>query len=211
MIKLVGGDKGIVKSSGTLNASGRSSLIPPSEGGTEGGLTGGTVQVLGEKVGLFNMASIDVSGDLGGGTVLIGGDFQGKNPDIMNASRTYVGSDATITADALTNGDGGKVIVWADEWTKYYGNISARGGSESGDGGFVEVSGKDTLVFQGMADTFAPNGAVGTILLDPATLTITDATNTSGDQDANLTADNQILSGDVDTAPAVTAFPEFIL
>ncbi|HJX33913.1 MAG TPA: filamentous hemagglutinin N-terminal domain-containing protein, partial [Desulfatiglandales bacterium] len=98
-IVLNGGSQGIVSNSGVLDASGRSSSslagdnysIPPSEGGTQGGATGGSVDVLGDLVGLFDNSFIDVSGDLGGGTVRIGGDYQGSNPSIQNASRTYVG------------------------------------------------------------------------------------------------------------------------
>ncbi|GAG00968.1 unnamed protein product, partial [marine sediment metagenome] len=161
-IALLGGDQGIVANSGVLNASGK-----------EAGQTGGEVQVLGDKVGLFETAHIDVSGDLGGGTVLVGGDFQGSNPDIRNASRTYVGPDATITAEAYSEGDGGKVIVWADEATWFYGDINAQGGSLSGNGGFVEVSGKESLLFNGQVSTLAANGEIGTLLLDPDYITIT--------------------------------------
>ncbi|MDB4444534.1 filamentous hemagglutinin N-terminal domain-containing protein, partial [bacterium] len=164
VIKLVGGNQGIVSNSGVLDASGK-----------EKGQTGGTVHVLGEKVGLFDSAMIDVSGYLGAGTVLLGGDFQGKNPNIQNASRTYVGPDASIIADAITNGDGGKVIVWADDWTKFYGSISARGGDLGGDGGFVEVSGKENLGYYGHVDALAPMGTIGTLLLDPLNITIQDA------------------------------------
>jgi filamentous hemagglutinin family protein len=124
VIKLMGGDEGVVANSGTLDASGKVA-----------GAKGGTVQVLGDKVGLFGDGLIDVSGDAGGGTVLVGGDFQGKNPSIMNASRTYVSPEFSIKADALTNGDGGRVIVWSDEVTRFYGDISARGGALGGDGG----------------------------------------------------------------------------
>jgi filamentous hemagglutinin family protein len=133
---------------------------------------GGTVQVLGNLVGLTGHASIDASGDTQGGTVLIGGDFQGRNPEVRNAFRTYVGPDATIDADAVTGGEGGKVIVWADDVTRFYGNISARGGANSGDGGFVEVSGKRALDFQGFVNTLAPHGTTGTLLLDPDFITI---------------------------------------
>lgn len=136
--------------------------------------TGGTVEVLGNKVGLIDGASIDVSGESGGGTVLVGGDFQGANPDVQNAYRTYVGPDATIAADAVTSGDGGRVVVWSDDTTRFYGSISARGGSESGDGGFVEVSGKVNLDFNGRVDTGAPAGQAGTLLLDPQNITIID-------------------------------------
>jgi len=45
--------------------------------------------VLGSRVGLTGDAKIDASGQLGGGTVLVGGDYQGKNPDIQNANITY--------------------------------------------------------------------------------------------------------------------------
>ncbi|MDP2241288.1 MAG: filamentous hemagglutinin N-terminal domain-containing protein, partial [Burkholderiales bacterium] len=143
--------------------------------GTGAGQTGGTVQVLGEKVGLFDHASINVSGDAGGGTVLVGGDYQGKNLSVQNASATYVSPDASIKADAITNGDGGKIVVWADDVTRFGGNISARGGANSGDGGFVEVSGKRYLDFRGMADTRAPMGQDGTLLLDPDEIHIINA------------------------------------
>jgi len=149
---------------------------------------GGRVEVLGDKVGLIGSASIDVSGERGGGTVLVGGDFQGKNPQIRNAYRTYVGPDTTIKADAVTSGDGGKVVVWSEDTTRYYGSISARGGAQGGDGGFAEVSGKRNLDFNGRVDTSAPAGHAGTLLLDPQNITIQDnspATN-DGDLAANV-------------------------
>src|SRR4051812_2057203 len=52
---------------------------------------GGKIQMLAQQVALLGNAKLDASGAMGGGTVLIGGDFQGKNPDIQNAQRTYVG------------------------------------------------------------------------------------------------------------------------
>ncbi len=141
--------------------------------------TGGTVHVFGEKVGLQGNAKIDVSSIAGGGTVLIGGDFQGKNPDIQNAIFTYVGQDAEIKVDALENGNGGRVIVWSDEATYHYGQISARGGELGGDGGFVEVSGKN-LDFHGLVDTRAPLGEIGTLFLDPNDIEIKTAVVTTG-------------------------------
>ena len=104
--------------------------------------------------------------------MLVGGDFQGKNPNVQNAFRTYVGPDATIKADAITNGNGGKVVVWADDVTRFYGNVSTRGGAQSGDGGNVEVSGKGTLDFSGLVVTAAPFGRNGTLLLDPTNIEV---------------------------------------
>lgn len=103
---------------------------------------GGHIEITGERVGLFGETTVDASGATGGGEVLVGGDYQGKNPDIKNASATVISTDSTIKADAINNGDGGKVIVWADDVTKFHGTISATGGSESGDGGFVEKIGR---------------------------------------------------------------------
>ena len=136
---------------------------------------GGTVYVLGNRVGLFDESQVNASGITGGGEILIGGDFQGSNPDIQNASQTYVGANTSIIADAVKKGDGGKVIVWADGTTQYYGDISARGGAVSGDGGFVEVSGKSWLDFSGYVNTSAANGEFGTLLLDPKNIIIEDA------------------------------------
>lgn len=137
----------------------------------------GRVEVLGDKVSLFNNAKIDVSSETGGGTVLIGGEYQGRET-LINASRTYIDDSVRINADAFTDGNGGRVIVWADEVTGFYGNISARGGSVSGNGGFVEVSGKEHLIFRGDVDTSAVNGFTGTLLLDPTDIVIA---NGSGD------------------------------
>ncbi|MBI3386843.1 MAG: filamentous hemagglutinin N-terminal domain-containing protein, partial [Deltaproteobacteria bacterium] len=169
-----GGDKGVVSVSGTLQASGQ-----------RAGEKGGTVKVLGEYVGLFDNAKINASGDAGGGTVLIGGNFQGKGPE-HNAFRTYVGPNASIHADAVTNGDGGKVVVWSNDTTRYYGSISVRGGAQSGDGGFVEISGKHNLAFDGKVDTTAPHGKAGSLLLDPDNITI--VVDTTGANDAQVGA-----------------------
>lgn len=133
---------------------------------------GGSVDVLGNRVGLMAGAAIDASGPAGGGTVRVGGDFHGANPDVPNAQRTYVDPSATIHADATQSGDGGKVAVWADDQTQGYGMISARGGPQGGDGGLVEVSGKQKLAFGASVDTSAAKGKLGTLLLDPDTINI---------------------------------------
>ncbi|HMJ66250.1 MAG TPA: right-handed parallel beta-helix repeat-containing protein, partial [Candidatus Binatia bacterium] len=176
---LLRADRGTVVNSGTLDASGKAA-----------GAKGGEVQVLGQRVGLAGTSKIDVSGDAGGGTVLVGGDFQGKNPNVPNAERTIVAKGASIKADALKSGDGGKVIVWSDEATRYLAEISARGAG-AGKGGFVEVSGKQSLSFNGKVDVSGQTP--GTVLLDPKTITIAasnpdiNGNGTAGDDIAALT------------------------
>ncbi|WLT37480.1 hypothetical protein NON20_16790 [Synechocystis sp. B12] len=73
-------------------------------------------------------ATVDVSGNGGGGTVRIGGDFQGQLT-LPNASQTLIDSNSVVKADALLTGNGGTVIVWADDSTRFSGNISAQGGT----------------------------------------------------------------------------------
>src|SRR5205814_4501252 len=155
----------------------------------DAGTTGGTVKVLGDKVGLFDGTRIDASGEAGGGTVLIGGNAHGSGPE-RNASQTIVAKDAAIDADAVATGDGGKVIVWSDRATKFHGAISARGGAASGNGGFAEVSSKDFLAYRGHADLSAPRGRAGTLLLDPASLTITGGAGDGDNDGSNLTFDS---------------------
>ena len=63
--------------------------------------------------------------------------------------------------------NGGQVIIWADDTTTFAGAITARGGANGGNGGFVEISGKRTLNYSGLANLSAPLGTTGTLLLDP--------------------------------------------
>ncbi|MGL5082045.1 MAG: CHAT domain-containing protein [Microcoleaceae cyanobacterium] len=142
------------------------------------GEAGGTIGIFGEKIGVI-AAEIDASGTQGGGTVLVGGGYKGQG-DVPNALRSFVDQDSVISADALMNGEGGRVIVWADEATGFYGQANARGGNESGNGGFVEVSGREYLDFQGTVDVSAPMGNPGTLLLDPRNITISNDPSSSG-------------------------------
>ena len=164
-----------IKLAGTISAAGR-----------HRGTTGGTIVVSGEHIKLAN-AKIDASGRRGGGKVLIGGDWGGGHPDlslVTNASAklenftiataTTVSVDAktTINASATGRGNGGKVVLWSDSQTTFAGTILASGGAESGGGGFVEVSSQQLLNYSGTTDTRAPNGKVGTLLLDPFDVSI---------------------------------------
>jgi fibronectin-binding autotransporter adhesin len=168
-IILDGGEHGNVSVSGIIDASGRTP-----------GQRGGTAKFLGEQIYVKD-AHVDVSGDMGGGEILIGGNYQGIGPE-HNATITFANSNTHLLADAITYGDGGKIIVWANDATGFFGNISARGGSAGGDGGFVETSGKNYLdVGNATVNTLAPMGVNGTWLLDPTDVTISSAA-TSGNE-----------------------------
>ncbi len=177
----------LVRNSGSINASsvvnegGRVFLKATGDMLVDGGKLearsgsgkGGQVDVLGDRVAVMNAAEIDVTGATGGGRIRVGGDFQGKNPDIQNASITYFSQDAVLKADASGTGDGGTVIVWADDTTRAYGHIFARGGANGGNGGFIETSGHRYLDVEGIrVGAGAAKGAAGTWLLDPDNITI---------------------------------------
>lgn len=151
---------------------------------------GGKITIAGQgsNIALIN-AQLNAAGNAGGGTILVGGDYLGGTTGTnrldrsFNAENLFINSGTSLNADALNQGDGGTIINWADNSTRFYGQISARGGTLSGNGGFVEVSGKQYLNFQGTVDTTAPNGTTGTLLLDPTDIYIIDGTS-----DFNITS-----------------------
>jgi hypothetical protein len=149
------------------------------------GSQGGSVTVTGAAITLTPTAAVDVSGNNGGGSVRIGGDFHGQG-STPTAQQTFIAAGATINADALAQGAGGSVVIWSNEQTWYYGSIFARGGAELGDGGNLEVSGKQNLVYNGPADTSAVKGRDGTLLLDPYDINIVVDGDTSDWRDAQF-------------------------
>jgi filamentous hemagglutinin family protein len=167
-VYLDGGAGGTVTMSGTVDAS-----------GSAPGAHGGNVTVLGKDVGLMAGATVNASGDAGGGTVLVGGNWQGGGEE-KHAQATYMDPSATIHADATAEGDGGKVVLWSDDYTGFYGNISARGGAQGGDGGNVETSSHGDLQAVGGVDATAVAGAPGKWLLDPASVMISSSADSGG-------------------------------
>lgn len=136
--------------------------------GSRRGEKGGNITITGDRVALEDYANVDASGQTGGGTVKIGGDYQGTG-DTLTANKTYIGENATVTVDATAQGDGGTAIIWADDSTQFYGTVFARGAG-NGNGGFAEISGKRVLEFLGNADLSGK--AYGTLLLDPNIINI---------------------------------------
>ena len=78
---------------------------------------GGLVKIEGDKIELAENSLIDVTGNAGGGDVLVGGDWQGgtkeelrvlEYPNEMHqAKEVIMKKNAVIDASALTEGDGG--------------------------------------------------------------------------------------------------------
>ncbi len=175
---------------GTVQLSG-SGLRVPTDSGTvilSGGISaacqtpgclGGGVTAVGDRIALIQ-ANLDASGTQGGGTIRLGGNYQGQGT-LPRATQVFVDRNSTIRADATQRGDGGQVILWSDQATQFQGQISARGGSQGGNGGQVEVSSLGNLGVQGSVDVSATAGQSGSVLFDPRNITIINATGAADD------------------------------
>jgi filamentous hemagglutinin family protein len=101
----------------------------------------------------------------------------GGNISILSSIGS-INQSGSVSADSIMNGNGGDIIMIAEEDMIHSGNSSARGGDNSGRGGFVETSGFGNLKINSLVDTRALNGEWGSWLIDPANLDIGDAAGT---------------------------------
>lgn len=162
IVLLAGMNMGTLDISGTLDVSGGAAA------------RAGRVVATAHDVTLTGL-HINASGGAGGGEVLIGGGYQGNNPEVPNADTLVMDASTRIQADALNKGNGGLVVLWSNSTTEAHGDISARGGASGGDGGLVETSSRRLDVSGVQVDTRAPQGRTGDWLLDPADVTISSA------------------------------------
>ena len=135
---------------------------------------GGKIAVTGERVAVLDGAQVSADGATGGGTVHLGGGWQGQDEYLSNAQQTVVQANTHVSANATELGNGGEVVVWADNYAAVNAEIQAKGGLQGGNGGRVETSGKEVLAVNVAANTSAPKGTAGQWLIDPANLTVID-------------------------------------
>ncbi|MFZ9738442.1 MAG: filamentous hemagglutinin N-terminal domain-containing protein, partial [Prochlorotrichaceae cyanobacterium] len=147
--------------------------------------------VLAGQLDILSPAQVVIArSDLAAYGVRIGGDFQGKG-EFVTAQETIVEATSTIAAgnawgDPLDAsglpsnpqdpGDpfatAGRVIVWADDKTRFLGYLH-------NPAGFAEISGKREL---DLGSNWDQRINVAELLLDPTNITITTGTGTYGDQ-----------------------------
>jgi filamentous hemagglutinin family protein len=155
--------------------------------GTKGG------QVVANATGQVRVgpaATIDASGDAGGGVIAVGTTAAraiggaSVTPTLV-AQSVSLAAGSHLRANATRRGTGGHIAVLSQHATTQSGDISARGGAQGGDGGWIEVSG-GKVGFGGLLDAGAPAGKVGSVLIDPANLVLgadgTDRTTTYIDE-----------------------------
>ncbi|WP_295928134.1 MBG domain-containing protein [uncultured Xanthomonas sp.] len=159
-----GGSVRLVGSGGDVASSGRIDVS---------GTHGGSVQLLSD--GAVNVAGrIDASGTAAGGSVRIGGGYQGGE-QLQHANAATVADGALLDASATGQGNGGSIVVWSDGHTAVHGALRANAAG-SGSGGLLETSGH-TVDFSGIAvgAKGAGPGSAGTWLVDPEDLTVDSA------------------------------------
>ncbi|MCJ2012733.1 filamentous hemagglutinin N-terminal domain-containing protein [Methylobacterium sp. J-076] len=177
-IVLGGGDGGTVTVSGRLDVSARAAVSRHVARSTpRQAARGGDITVTGDAIRLQGAALL-ADGQAGGGTIRVGGGFQGRGT-LQRASTTSVDAATTLSANAGRTGNGGDVVVWSDHRTAFTGLISATGGAQGGNGGQAEVSSKGVLAYDGTTILTAAKGSFGTLLLDPYNVTISTGTDTN--------------------------------
>ncbi|WP_319801504.1 MULTISPECIES: YDG domain-containing protein [unclassified Sphingobium] len=189
---LAGNSSGVINATGVSAKDGRI-FLTAGEGGeahVSGTLTarkadgaGGAIEVAATNILLGQGAILDASGT-SGGTVLVGGDWQGgadaslkvADHDVSRAQAVVMADTAKIDVSA-TEGAGGKAVLWSDHYTNFAGRIDAHGAT---DGGMVETSSTGNLQAVGQVDAAGAAGMAGQWLLDPADITISTGTTSNG-------------------------------
>lgn len=192
------GEKGSeVQITGTLDATSQEGI-------------GGEILVQGEKIAIQG-GHLDVSGPLGGGTILLGGGLGGK--DLYPTAReTACDKESVIAADALIQGDGGTIVQWADEKCITNGLYTVKGGPEGGDGGLIETSsggGGEAITMR--YDTTAPKGKGGAWKIDPYSIQLVDVGGCIGPPCLDLINDNTANSYTINTSVINAAAANSIL
>jgi filamentous hemagglutinin family protein len=175
---------------------------------------GGRIVLEANAIELQGASQLLANGPSGGGTVLVGGDWQGSNGGsnaMLQATRISMDRAASIQANATQNGDGGKVVLWSDVHnasgsTAAHGSIQASAGAEGGNGGQVETSGHSVdlagvQVHAGVPKTQSVPGKAGLWLIDPYDYTIDFAE--AGSIATSLTGGTSVT---VDTSADVVGF-----
>lgn len=188
------GGTGSVSVAGNLNASGKGA-----------GQTGGAIDLNAQKIQVKATARLDVTGDAGGGKIAIGGGGSNtRTQSFTPAESTTIAAGARLDASALTRGDGGEILVFTSltnplAFTQVAGSLIARGGTQGGNGGFVETSGYRLDVKGIVVNTLAPKGRTGLWLLDPEDIEIGNADTSEGCSATNMTGGgcSQLKSSDL--------------
>ena len=179
-----------VNQAGTISANGKGANS-----------TGGQINIVAENITLAANSKTTATGQAGGGAIQIGvgktaatntpavasstanaataqtaAQILASNPQTANqqAKTVIVEEGASVNASAITQGNGGSIVIWSQVKTVVNGVLSAVGGYLNGNGGLIETSSAGTVVLGKSLSvtTAAPKGKSGLWFLDPIDLTI---------------------------------------
>ena len=154
---------GVIRSSGELNASSLQAK-------------GGRIMLEGDEITLESSSRTLATGASGGGTVHVGGAWQGAGT-MAQARSVTMAEGAVVDVSATRDGQGGEAVLWSrvenpGTVTRVAGQINARCAGQ-GDGGRVETSGAKLLGEpSARVVTLDEKGSSGLWLLDPYDYTI---------------------------------------
>ncbi len=165
---------------------------------------GGTIDMTAPRLDLFS-GQYYAQGGVQGGRIRLGGEYQGgkglTTDELANASNLVATDGVVIDASAIgQRGMGGDIVVWSDEKTTFLGTVRSQGGLFGGNGGNIEISGAQDLLYAGTVETARSGMRGGNLLLDPKNITIAE---TPPSQYAlvlnalNVTDDGPLEGGDI--------------
>ena len=160
-----------------VNASGAIDDTPASAVNASGATGGAITFLAGTSIDLSGSYFVTGNSDIGGSIRITGHDIQ-------------AGASALLAADGFAGG--GTIRAFAENIMEFHGGISARGVAGNAAGGFAEVSGLGSVVFDGSSDLSSPLGKTGTLLLDPGDFTVDAAAATAIVN--NLATSNVVIS-----------------
>ncbi|HEY7320394.1 MAG TPA: filamentous hemagglutinin N-terminal domain-containing protein, partial [Candidatus Binatia bacterium] len=152
----------------------------------EAGAAPGEVTLSGQMVGVSG--SILARGADGG---------RGGRVLVTSSDKTILTQESVVDTSGVGNSNAGNTVIWSDKDTVFRGTILATGGETGGNGGKIEVSGHENLAFTGQVNALAPNGSIGSLLLDPLNITVANggaATLPQVDQFSDTPATNQTVA-----------------
>lgn len=193
--------EGITFNSGTIEAR-----------GIEDTASGGLITILGDTIAIGDGSYVTASGGANGGSIKIGGEYQGGK-GLPTSDKVFISEHVILNAESRKRGKGGTVILWSDDHTQFHGHADVSGGENGGDGGFIEVSGKNTLDFTGTVNLASAKGKRGLLLLDPTDIVISNGSNNnmSGGTPFTPVADNGSTILNVATLQAALASGDVIV
>jgi filamentous hemagglutinin family protein len=167
---------------------------PLADTGGNGAAANGN-QVQGAAGAVVSSGRIDVSGNghgagevtLAGATVDVAGSILAGDSG-AGAGRVLINSTQNTTLEAGSVIDvssaaaAGKLVAWSDGSTQAAGSIDGRGSGPDGVGATVEISSAHAIGFDANVELVAATAArAGTLILDPATLTIAPGSGSAAD------------------------------